>query len=79
MPLDDWVREILVCPESKKPLIHFDSEGFLFCPASRLRYRVDDGIPVLLVEEAERVEEEESRRLLADAKERGLPGAQAYD
>jgi uncharacterized protein YbaR (Trm112 family) len=35
----------------------------LFCPASRLRYRIDGGIPILLVEEAERLEEEEAARL----------------
>lgn len=53
---------ILVCPESKEPLIHVPAGvagpgEYLFCPASRLRYRVDDGIPVMLVEEAERLDE----------------------
>jgi uncharacterized protein len=53
---------ILVCPESKEPLLHVppgaDGPGeYLFCPASRLKYKVEDGIPVMLVEEAERLDE----------------------
>ena len=78
MALNPWLREILVCPESKKPLVFYEAEGFLLCPPSRLRYRIDDGIPVLLIEEAERLDEAECARLLADAAGRGLPGAEHY-
>lgn len=78
MALEPWLRDILVCPESKKPLIHFATEGFLFCPASRLKYRIDEGIPVLLIEEAERLDDAAASRLTQEARERGLPGAQEY-
>ena len=59
---------ILVCPESKQPLLLVPPgvdgpDEFLFCPASRLRYRIDDGIPVMLVEEAVRIDEPAARRL----------------
>jgi len=63
--------ELLMCPESKQPLVLVPAgvEGVagesLFCPASRLRYRIDDGIPVLLPEEAERLDEAAARRILA--------------
>ena len=62
MPLSPDLLAILVCPESKQPLLYKppgeDGSGdYLFCPASRLKYRVDDGIPVMLVEEAERLDE----------------------
>ena len=67
MPLDPELLEILVCPESRKPLLYFEDEHFLFCPDSRLKYRVEDGIPVMLVEEAERLSEEEGRALVARA------------
>ncbi len=66
---------ILRCPESKKPLIYFnegDDGEFLFCPESRLRFSVDDDIPVMLVEEATRLGQEESDQLVALAKKRGL-------
>ena len=72
MSLPSWLTEILVCPESKQPLLYFEPEGFLFCPASRLRYRVEEDIPVLLVEEAEQVSEEEAGQLERIARERGL-------
>jgi uncharacterized protein len=62
--------EILVCPESREPLLYFPDgdprdggEPFLFCPASRLLYRIDDDVPVMLVEEAVRVSEAEAERL----------------
>jgi uncharacterized protein YbaR (Trm112 family) len=74
MSLPSWLTEILVCPESKEPLLYFEPEGFLYCPASRLKYRIEDDIPVLLVEEAERVPEEEARRLEETARQRDLPG-----
>lgn len=59
---------ILACPESKQRLLLVPAgvdgpDEFLFCPASRLRYRIDDGIPVMLVEEAVRLDEDAARRL----------------
>ena len=75
MPLAKDLLDILRCPESKQPLVYFEEEGFLFCPASRLKYRIDDGIPVLLVEEAERIEGKAADELIATARKRGLPNA----
>jgi len=42
MALDDKLLEILVCPESKQPLIYFEEEEILLSPASRLKYAVED-------------------------------------
>jgi hypothetical protein len=42
---------ILVCPKSKAPLKLV--EGFLLCATSRLKYRIDNDVPVLLVDEAQ--------------------------
>ena len=64
--------EVIVCPKSKQPLIYFEEEGFLLCPASRLRYRIDDGVPVLLVDEATEVGQDEVDRLVQRAKDRGI-------
>ena len=75
MPLPRELLDVLVCPKSKQPLVYFETEGFLLCPASRLRYRIDDGVPVLLVDEATEVAAPEIERLLKQAKELGLPGA----
>jgi uncharacterized protein YbaR (Trm112 family) len=73
MALSDDLLAVLACPESKQPLVYFGGgergnqpdSAFLLCPASRLRYRIEDGIPVMLVEEAERLPQAEVDRLLA--------------
>ena len=72
---------ILVCPKTKQPLVYFprgeddrdEDAGFLLCPASRLRYRIEAGVPVLLVDEAEAVPAGDIDRLLALARRLGLP------
>jgi uncharacterized protein YbaR (Trm112 family) len=69
--------EILVCPESKQPLVYFAEESFLYCPASKLKFRIDDGIPVMLISEAVRVPEDEADRLVGQARQRGLANATA--
>ena len=75
MPLARELLDVLVCPKSKQPLVYFEAEGFLLCPTSRLQYRIDDGVPVLLVDEATEVSQVEVDRLLKRAKDLGLPGA----
>jgi uncharacterized protein YbaR (Trm112 family) len=67
MALEPELLDILVCPESKKPLVYFEADQFLFCPDSRLKYRIDDGIPVMLIEEAERLSEDDARALMKRA------------
>lgn len=77
------LTEILVCPKSKQPLIYFprgeddrdEAAGFLFCPGSRLKYRIDQGVPVLLIDEATETAAGEADRLLTRAKDLKLPGA----
>jgi hypothetical protein len=75
MPLAQELLDKLVCPKSKQPLVYFEQEAFLLCPASRLRYPIVDGVPVLLVEEATELSPAEVDRWLEHAKELGLPGA----
>ena len=43
----------LVCPATKEPLAYLESANVLIAPNARLRYRIDNGAPVLLVEEAQ--------------------------
>lgn len=75
MALDEKLLEILVCPESKDPLIYFEEEEFLLCPTSRLKYPIEDDIPVMLVDEAERLPSEDVERWVETARERGLDNA----
>lgn len=51
--IDAKLLEILVCPVCKGPLRHQTSpREELLCRACALAYPVDDGIPVMLEEEA---------------------------
>lgn len=53
MAIDPQLLSIMVCPVSHAPLI--EVEGWLVStdPATRLRYPIRDGIPVMLIEESE--------------------------
>jgi uncharacterized protein YbaR (Trm112 family) len=55
MPIDKKLLDILVCPKCKGDLDHeHNGEESLICGACRLKYRVEDGIPIMLIEEAEK-------------------------
>lgn len=47
--------EILVCPQCKGDLHHNAEPESLDCSACKLRYPVRDGIPVMLVDEADKI------------------------
>jgi len=72
LPLDPLLLEILACPEDKGPLLYFEQEDSLYNPRLRRRYRITDGIPVMLVDEAETVSDEEHDRLIAKAAADGI-------
>lgn len=67
MALDPMLLEILACPEDKGPLLYFRDEDSLYNPRLRRRYAIRDDIPIMLVDEAESVGDEEHGRLLAKA------------
>ncbi len=50
--MDAELLEILACPKCKGGLTLSTDETELRCPACRLSYRIDDGIPILLADEA---------------------------
>ena len=52
--MDDSLLEILVCPACREK-VRIDGDG-LICDACRLRYPIKDGIPVMIAEEATRLE-----------------------
>ena len=53
--IDAWL-ELLVCPMCRGDLRHVGD--WLICPACRLRYPVEDGLPVLLPDRSEPVGED---------------------
>jgi uncharacterized protein YbaR (Trm112 family) len=50
--MDSELLDILACPKCKGDLAMTPDETELRCEKCRLSYRIDDGIPILLLEEA---------------------------
>jgi uncharacterized protein YbaR (Trm112 family) len=68
--VDDSLLSILVCPADRGPLVLGDlGDGeVLYNPRLRRAYRIEDGIPVLLIDEARDVDDDEHARLMARAR-----------
>ena len=68
--VDDSLLSILVCPADRGPLVLVDlGDGeVLYNPRLRRAYRIEDGIPVLLIDEARDVDDDEHARLMARAR-----------
>ena len=56
MPLSDELLALLVCPKCRGDLRYDRAAETLICEACALRYPVVDGVPVMLPEEAEKIE-----------------------
>ena len=65
MGLNPKLLEILACPEDKGPLWYLQDEDTLYNPRLKRRYAVRDGIPDMLIEDAETVGDEEHDRIMA--------------
>jgi len=72
MTLDPKLLEVLACPEDKGPLLYFADEDALYNPRLKRRYRVQDDIPIMLIDEAETVDDAEDRRLTDKAAAEGI-------
>ena len=54
--MDAKLLEILVCPVTKGPLVYDKERQELVSKSARLAYPIRDGIPVMLEDEARRLE-----------------------
>ena len=54
-PLDPDLLSILVCPVTRTPLRYDRDAGELISEAAGLAFPIRDGVPVMLVEEARRL------------------------
>lgn len=52
MSLDPKLLEVLACPKDKGPLTYLEDRQVLVNERLGLAYRIDDGIPVMLIDEA---------------------------
>jgi uncharacterized protein len=72
MSLDAALLAILACPEDKGPLYYLADEQALYNPRLHRRYHVRDDIPVMLVDEAEAVDDAEHERVMARVAAEGI-------
>lgn len=52
MRVDPKLLEVLVCPQDKGPLEYLKKEQVLVNERKGIAYPIEDGIPVMLVDEA---------------------------
>lgn len=67
MALEDALLDILVCPTDKRALLYLPDDAVLYNPRLRRLYRIDEGIPVMLANQAVVVPDEEHDRLMTRA------------
>jgi len=53
--IDKELLKILACPKCKGDLKYDEKNDRLICEKCKLAYPIKDGIPVLLIEEAEKI------------------------
>jgi uncharacterized protein YbaR (Trm112 family) len=54
MTIDAELLEILVCPNDRADVEYLEAEQVIVCSGCGYRYPVRDGIPVMLIDEAEK-------------------------
>jgi len=69
MTIEKDLLEILACPESRAPLVAYDDDAGSWLvstdAATRRRYRIsDDGIPIMLLDESEVLDEDSWRAIM---------------
>ena len=72
MTLDARLLEILACPQDKGPLYYFADEDTLYNNRLQRRYEIRQDIPVMLVDEAQDVDQAEHARLMARVADEGM-------
>ncbi len=55
MALSEDLLSILVCTQCRGDLKYDPQASTLTCPVCKLRYRIEDDIPVMLIDQAERL------------------------
>jgi len=55
MAISSELVDILVCPRCKGELMLITDGSGLVCPACRLKYPIHEDIPIMLIDEAEKI------------------------
>ena len=58
MPVDKELLDIIACPKCKGKLELASDKSGLICDKCKLKYRIEDDIPIMLIDEAVSIEED---------------------
>ncbi len=61
--IDPKLLEILVCPQTRGPLVYDRDKGELLSKKAMLAYPIRDGIPIMLPDEARALTDDEALKL----------------
>ncbi len=56
MTISSELLKILVCPKCKQDIHLSENQDGLICQACRLKYEIRDGIPIMLIDEAQPID-----------------------
>jgi uncharacterized protein len=70
--LDPRLLAVLACPDDKGPLYYLGDRSGLYNPRLRRRYEVREGIPVMLIDEAETLDQAAHDALMARIADEGI-------
>ena len=72
MTLSAELLAVLACPEDKGPLFYLGDDGGLYNPRLQRRYLITDGIPIMLIDEAETVSDDDHAALMVRVESEGI-------
>lgn len=61
--IDPRLLEILVCPQTKGPLVYDRSNNELLSKKARLAFPIRDGVPIMLIDEARALGDDEAAKI----------------
>jgi len=61
--IDPRLLEILVCPQTRGVLVYDRDKGELLSKKAMLAYPIRDGVPIMLVDEARTLSDDEAAKL----------------
>ena len=64
--IDAELLRIMVCPVAHAPLVQLGDWLYSTDPATRRKYPIRDGIPIMLIEESEVTDQAEFERVMAE-------------
>ncbi len=65
MAIKDSLVKILACPEDQGPLLYSQQDALFYNPRLKKQYKIVDGIPVMLPEEAVTLTQEAHDKLMS--------------